>query len=442
MVDGRPPDSLASDGIRAAVTQGEYLRRRRRVTRLLSRVVPAVAAGVLLSAAGVWFTHAPLALFWMLCATAVVGVLVLTWLTGRLPAVTDAVAAQMDADAGLGGELRSAHWFVLHPGTDNWTTYHLEGAAERVRLVSWPAVYPPVPAGRAWALSTALAIAAIALVMTKAWPRAGGWVTTGGARIVASAPERTGQVISADLQKQINELLRSIGKDAVPMDSARARVDDLRDALANAAQGQARKAGNTDPKADAKMADLASRAEQAATDAALPEDVKWSLQDLAAKLAQANRPPADANAKANPDSKAPGAAGSKPAQPGQAPQTISGQETRVTTADAQSNQMMTSDAGPLGGDPMGRGGEAGRRGGVARPIDLAGALRKEAVEASADATGANVLAEMRRKSEQSRSALQFSHVAPLAAYDTSHASAPPPPPDSLRPLVQQYFIRR
>jgi hypothetical protein len=115
---------------------------------------------------------------------------------------------------------------------------------------------------------------------------------------------------------------------------------------------------------------------------------------------------------------------------------------RMTTAEAQTDPMMASQASSMAGDPQGGGGQAARKTGASAPLDLSGALRKAAVEAAADSEGANVLAEMRRKSEQSRSTLAFSHVAPLAAYDPSRATAPPPPPDALRPLVQQYFIRR
>ena len=66
------------------------------------------------------------------------------------------------------GELRSAHWFASQSASDPWTDYHLAGAAERVEGVSWPVVYPPVKAARAWAGSVVLALSAIALVLTSA----------------------------------------------------------------------------------------------------------------------------------------------------------------------------------------------------------------------------------------------------------------------------------
>jgi hypothetical protein len=38
--------------------------------------------------------------------------------------------------------------------------------------------------------------------------------------------------------------------------------------------------------------------------------------------------------------------------------------------------------------------------------------------------------------------MSFSHTAPAAAYDTSHAVGTPVVPDARRALLQRYFIRR
>jgi len=254
------------------------------------------------------------------------------------------------------------------------------------------------------------------------------------------------------MQKQIDDLLKAVGTGELPMDEARTRLSDLRDALskvdpalqaavAKAAQDQSQKAGSTDPKAVDPEADaLAERAEKAAADAKLPEDVKWSLQDMAAKLAKAGRQGK------SPDGAKPAESQNARADAGQPPAGATapppGEMVRMTTAEAQTDPMMASHASPMSGDPHSGSGEAARKASASAPLDLSGVLRKAAIEADADSEGANVLAEMRRKSEQSRSTLAFSHVAPLAAYDPSRAIAPPPPPDALRPLVQQYFIRR
>ena len=117
------------------------------------------------------------------------------------------------------------------------------------------------------------------------------------------------------------------------------------------------------------------------------------------------------------------------------------QMTRTTAADAQSSQMMASTLSPMGGEARGETNDPAKKGRLGNALDLS-ALRKETIQADSDSQGANVLAEIRRKSEQSQSKLAFSHVAPLAAYDKSHATAPPAPPDGLRALVRQYFIRK
>jgi hypothetical protein len=445
------PASSTSGHILAAVGRAEHVRGRRELVRVLSRVVPAVAGALLLSALVVRFAHAPLATFWILFAVAVTAVVVFAWFSARVPAVTDAAAAQLDADASLGGELRSAHWFSTHPAADAWTAYHLDGAAERMEQVAWASVYPPVNAMRTWAGSTALVIAAMA-VMLPTWPAARWSFLTGRSGAASPGSAVNGRMMPADLQKQIDELLKAIEKGGLPLDTARARMSDLRDELTKldpklqdamaSAQGESQKPSSADLKsADPKAAALADRAEKVAEKDALPEDMKWSLQDLADKLKTTSRPAAKAGSEANPVTKD-GPAGEKQAAPsGQKPQDA-GAQTRTTRADTQSNEMMATSVGPMGSDPQSGGADAARKNVARQPLDLSAVLRKEAVEADADAAGANVLADMRRKSEQSHSTLAFSHVAPLATYDTSHASPPPPPPDALRPLVLQYFIRR
>jgi hypothetical protein len=430
------------DGILSAVAHAEHVRRGRRMTRLMSRIVPVAAGGLLLAAILVRFLHSPIAVFWTLFAVTAATLVVLAWIAGRAQAVTDAVAAQLDADAALGGELRSAHWFSNHPAADAWTAYHLAGAASRLQRVEWPAVYPKVKAVRAWAGSAALGLAALAIALSGAWPNRSTTVAAHESRAAAPA---AGSVLPEDLQKQIDDLLRNVANGTMPMDAAREKIADLRnelakidpamqEALAKAASTQAPSGVDTKP-TDPKAADLAARAEKSADNDDLPGDMKWSLQDLAAKLNKASQQSSGATSPEATPSKDKSADAAPPqAQTGP-------QSTRVTTADSSSNLMMAAAAGPPGSDP-GAQSDAARKASARQPLDLSGSLRKEAVEANEDSAGSNVLAEMRRKSEQSHSTIQFSHVAPLAAYDKSHASAPPAPPDALRALVQQYFIRR
>ncbi len=97
--------------------------------------------------------------------------------------------------------------------------------------------------------------------------------------------------------------------------------------------------------------------------------MKWSLQDLAEKLNNASRldktPASTASASRTDKADATQAPGTPVPPDGK-------QDARVTTADTPSNQMMATAAGPLGGDPLGRGGESSQRPSAGKPLDLTG----------------------------------------------------------------------
>ncbi len=433
-------------GILTAIARGEQLRRRRIVTRALLRVVPVVAGGLLVTAALVRLLHAPVSAFWIALAVALAGIAVFAWLKGRVPPLTDQAATQLDLDAGLSGELRSAHWFASNPNSDVWTAFHLGRASDRVDAVSWPSVYPPVKTARVWAGSAVLGVAAIAVVLTSAWPLATSNNVPGAGKPAVESELAGG--IPTDLQKQIDELLRAVENGALPMDEARSKVSDLRDALASldpkmqdalakAAKEQIKNAGDKS-KDDANS--LAARAEKAAESASLPQDMKWSMEDLASKLKSAGKPKGLNEGEESQTEKSATQDGQKGESAAQKDGSEAGvQMSRSTAADAQSSQMMASTMSPMGGqrDPNAE----SKKGLAGQPLDLS-ALRKETIEADTDSQGANVLAEMRKKSEKANSTLGFSKVAPLANYDKSHAAPPPPPADGVRALLKQYFIRK
>src|SRR4029453_12323502 len=62
-----------------------------------------------------------------------------------------------DADAGLNGELRRAHWCEAQPDRDGWAEFHVHQAAERASTVDWSALYPSARSVRSWIGTTVLA---------------------------------------------------------------------------------------------------------------------------------------------------------------------------------------------------------------------------------------------------------------------------------------------
>lgn len=191
--------------------------------------------------------------------------------------------------------------------------------------------------------------------------------------------------------------------------------------------------------------DAAAKGENAENAAAgMPEDVRWALEDLASRLASA-----DQNRQTNPDnpsaSSETGEKGQGSAQAAEAAAAEAAmQMVREAASDPGDAKMMAGGGGAMGGDS--RSGAAGNQGaetGAADALLLAQALRKELVEAAADIKGENVDKEdIRRKTEQGKSSLGFTRVAPPASFEPSRADAPPPVPEARRPMLLNYFIRQ
>src|SRR5690606_24655819 len=203
----------------------------------------------------------------------------------------------------MGGELHSAHWFAgtSLPDADaaegtSWAAFHLANASRRIQGIDWPALYPPVQASKQWLASGALvAVAIVALVVG---PRS-------REAVLASqglTPEEIAAVMARDMlpddiQARINELLGEIAEGGLADDQARLKMDELRDLLgkldeatkeAELAQGEASDALAGGEKPNDPAEEMAAKAEEAAqTNAGLPEDVRWSLEDLANRLANA-----------------------------------------------------------------------------------------------------------------------------------------------------------
>src|SRR5205823_1000785 len=115
---------------------------------------------------------------------------------------------------------------------------------------------------------------------------------------------------------------------------------------------------------------------------------------------------------------------------------------REANASAGAGMMMLSDAGgSASGMRSGGAGNQGQKPGNGQLLDVEQALRRETVEANKDASGDNVTAEVRRKTEQSHATAGFTRAA-AGAFDHSRVAAPPPVPEASRAKVQAYFIRQ
>ncbi len=429
--------------------------RRRRSREALSRVVrlaPWAGAVALLVAVVVRLAGGP-------PTAAVAGVLVLAvglvgWflvMRGSSPS-PDTSAARADADARLSGELRSAHWFARHPNAEPWIAFHVERAAHHAHSVDWNALYPPVRARRAWLATAAAVAAAIALVVTTPVPD---HVAEAAALTsVQLLDQELLDLLPPELRAQVEALLKQMAQGGDAGEIAEASLSELQDLMKN-----------VDPELSAKLAEMLKNAQDAGeavpggekppeadadlaknTSAGLPEDVRWAVDDLAERLANASRDRQtnENNPSASEETGEMGA-GSEQAASAQANSAEAQMKMmRESASDPGASKMMMGAAGAMGGDsrPGAGGNNGGRAGNAPDPLSIAQALRQELLEASADAQGKNVEKEdIRRKTEQGDATVGFARVAPPSTVDRSRAQAPPIVPDARRALLFNYFIR-
>lgn len=363
----------------------------------------------------------------------------------------DVVASRVDHDADLAGELRSAHWFADRSDRDSWADYHVACAADRASAVAWDRLYPPVAAGKPWAATAALTAAAIAVAFVGPVGRA-----AKPSDLIAAEVAELAEALPPELQARLNQLLAAMDAGDVSADAAKATLEELKALMSQ-----------IDPKLQEKLAELAKNmplGKDAATKrkdldaedaneradnamAGMPEDVKWALEDLAARLANENRnrETAEGNPSASSET-GETARGSSQAEATQANAAEAGAQLMrqsASAAEAGASQMMMAGAGAMGGDSSGgAGGNSPNQGGPLDFKSIAQALRQEIIEANTDDLGKDLPKEdIRRKTERGRSALGFTGAAAPTTYDRSRATAPPTVPDARRPLIYNYFIR-
>ena len=376
-------------------------------------------------------------------AFAAIGLLIYAWVARRSRPTTDAIASNVDRDASLRGELRSAHWFQAQGIRDDWTEFHMQKATERAAAVDWTGLYPTARAMKQWAGAGAMAVAvmAVSLYVPARASSKDPVAAIGDPELAAALP--------ADIAAKLAALLEDMKKASLNKNAEQMSLEEMKKLMAN-----------LDPALQKKMMDLlAKQMEQQAqgkakelddarpdraenSTAGLPEDVKWALDDMASRQAQQDRQTNANNPSASSETGQQGA-GSQQAEQKMSMSQAASPLMREAASDAASKMMMGG-GGPMGGDSgPGAGGKKNEQTGLGNPALLAQALRKEMVEANADALGENKDKEDRRKkTEQGKSTLGYTRVAPPAAFEPSRSAAPPPVPEARRQLLLNYFIRK
>jgi len=406
---------------------------------------PAVA-GVMLVFAGAgrffgWSRWIPLTALGLAAA----GLLVYGWLARRARPTTDAIASNVDRDASLRGELRSAHWFEAQGGSDEWTDFHMQKASDHAATVDWAGLYPSPKVMKQWAGTGVLAVAVIAVSLYVP-ARASGpdlAAAIGDAELAAALP--------ADVAARLAALLEDMKKASLNKNAEQISLEEMKKLLAN-----------LDPALQKKLTDLLAKQMEAQNQAkpkelgddarpdraenstaGLPEDVKWALDDMASRQAQQQDRQTNPNNPSASSETGQQGMGSQQAEQKMSMSQAASPLVREAANDAASKMMMGG-GGPMGGDSgPGAGGKKNEQTGLGNPALLAQALRKEMVEANADALGENKEKEDRRKkTEQGKSTLGYTRVAPPAAFEPSRSAAPPPVPEARRQLLLNYFIRK
>jgi len=416
------------------------MRRVREASRRVWRIAPAVAAMAVALAAVVRWRGAVAVWSLAIPIAAAAALVVYTLLMRRQPRVSDVLASEIDRDAHLGGELRSAAWFAARGSDEPWITFHLARAAERIATVEFAAVYPRIPAGRARLATMFLTVAAIAVLSTL--PRPAILTAVRGPAAVGKPPAGSVAVpdpVPQDLPKELEALLVAIENGTLAaqlaagnpaLQGALSKLSAINDPAALAALAKALAAQQSDPDAMKALAERAKR------DAALApqQDVKNALEDLASKLSQPDRDKDSAGFEASDDT--------------QAGDTASLSTTSESTRDANaisglgmltmSNEQMAGADAPPG---MGVGGGSSPSTGTGTMPEIANALRHETIEANENDVTAGVHTDERRKTEHGTAATQFTRGS-AAAFDNGRARVAPVVPESRRAGMQTYFARK
>lgn len=374
-----------------------------------------------------------------------VGVLIaIAGIVYRPRGISDLTASRADDDAGLRGELRSAHWFAAREPVDEWTAWHLDHAAVAVERVTWANVYPR-PRLRVSMVATILLLLAALIVpfhrsgrvAVQAAPAAG-VVSLDELELTAAPPELQQLVLDAAAavfarRMSAGEALRGLeqSKDWRALDSdAKRRIDDALHRIALNDQAAAGKPAPEPP-------------------AALAEQAQWAREDLAARMAteqaQKKADPADPKTSQQKSKDQAGATEqSSDGQGGEGSLFKSQQVQReVPDGKGDSSGAAIDPTGPASGDAgTGFGGKHGdptyRR---AQEAAIQAAFKREVVEASTNVGSNTQPNDRRRQTEQSASSLDYARTTGRSTYDRATVDTTAAVPEARVPWIERYFSR-
>jgi hypothetical protein len=453
-----PEKAAAGDAVRAALAAAVRRRRAREVSATVWRLAPGIAAAALaVAVVRRWTLWSP----WLPVIVLVIGAAALAvYIVAaiRPHTISDPLAAGIDTDADMRGELRSASWFAARPRRDEWSDLHLERAAARLASVDWAALYPLVRAPRARAATAVFAVAALALAVVLpervTVSRTASAASRPGVKPAATAQPIAGELLPPELLAQLQALLAAaeLGKTAeAERLASSAELRDFLNRLAadpellkKLAQALASQDPAKQPTARELKA-LAERARKASEMAAMSQDMREALEKMAdeAEEAQGEQQNAENQEGQPAGAEAPQKGEASKANSAGSMQDLSVQMARQADAGGGAGIMMMSNPDdPSSGPPgSGVGGSGSEEAAAAAAMALAQAFSHETVEASQDNQGDNVETEVRRETGQGTSSVAFTHGA-AGQFDKSRAAAPPPVPEARRSGVQTYFIRK
>ena len=375
-------------------------------------------------------------------AAAAIALAIYVLLGLRKPHVTDALAAGIDRDAHLNGELRSAAWFAARGSDEPWVSFHLSRAAHRIASVDFAGVYPPVRVARARLATALLTVAAVVLLTTLPRHTAFGAGSRGAAaaKPAAAAAVAAPEGVPPALPSELEALLAAIENGTLAaqlaagnpaLQGALSKLSALNDPAALAALAKALAAQKTDPEA------MKALAERARRDAALApqQDVKNALEDLASKLSDADKEKDSAGFEAGDETQAGDSASLS---------TTTSESTRDANAIAGLGMLTMSNEETAGADAppgMGVGGGSSPTTGKGTMPEIANALRHETIEANEDDVTGGVHTDARRKTEHGTATTAFTRGSAVA-FENGRVAVPPVIPENRRAGMQTYFARK